>query len=284
MPFGSGAIGEGEAFGLPARPDPSPARLDDVSAEQVGHDAYRIAAAHVARRIDRDQVDGREQGDGGRFHTLESSSMRRHCLTSILNHRTTTDSARESIRGFGAGLVRPEAPAKNRSGAAVACDGRAASALLRSRDVRMLYMVALFCAACSCKPTSEPIEQNTANSSNGGAVRMEVYERRIAKKGEVLTPPVLLRLSGTLGERNGCLVLKNETGVHALVFEDGKASFDPVRSVLSAGSARIALGEPISVGGPFNQPSEDFDAARIKSRCDVESVWLVTGSQVQSLP
>ena len=112
MPFGSGAIGEGEAFGLPASADPSPARFDDVSAEQVGRDANRIAAAHVARGIDCDQVDGCEQGDSERFHALESSRVRRHCLTSILNHRALTDSVRESIRGFGAGLVRLEAPTK----------------------------------------------------------------------------------------------------------------------------------------------------------------------------
>lgn len=151
--------------------------------------------------------------------------------------------------------------------------------------MRMLYMAALlFCTACSNQPTPGTIEQNTASASNSGAVRMDFYERRIAKNGEVLTPPVLLRLSGRLSEKNNCLTLTNEAGDHALVFEHGKASFDPIRKVLLVGSTAIALGEPISVGGPFNQPSEDFDVASIKSRCNVEAVWLVTGSDVRSLP
>lgn len=151
-------------------------------------------------------------------------------------------------------------------------------------SLELCLLLALFCTACSSEPESGPIEHATASASNSGAAKMEFYNRRIAKKGEVLAPPVLLRLSGRLAGKNDCLVLTNSLGDHALVFEDGKASFDPVRRVLSAGSARIALGEPISVGGPFNQPSEDLDVASIKSRCDVEAVWLVTGSDVQSAP
>lgn len=150
--------------------------------------------------------------------------------------------------------------------------------------MRIVVMAALFCTACSNTPMAGTSEQTTADATSSGTVNMDFYKRRIAKDSEVLTPPVLLRLSGRLSEKNDCLVLSNDAGDHALVFEDGKASFDPVRRVLSAGSARIPVGERISVGGPFNQPSEDFDAASIKSRCGVENVWLVTGSDVQSRP
>lgn len=151
--------------------------------------------------------------------------------------------------------------------------------------MRMLFLTALFCAACSCKPVSGPSEQTTnASSTHTGAAQMEFYERRIAKSGEVLVPPILLRLSGTLAQKNGCLVLTNGDGDHVLVFEEGKAAFDPIKRVLVAGPTKIAIGEPISVGGPFNQPAEGFDPSRVKKRCGVDAVWLVTGSDVQSFP
>ena len=146
--------------------------------------------------------------------------------------------------------------------------------------MRMLYIAALFCTGCS----GGPIDQTTASASGMEAVSMEFYKRRIAEKNEVITPPVLLRLSGKLVEKNNCLVVSNDEGDHALVFEEGKATFDPVRKALSVGSTMILLDEPISVGGPFNQPSEDLDIASIKSRCDVKAVWLVTGTDVQSAP
>jgi hypothetical protein len=113
---------------------------------------------------------------------------------------------------------------------------------------------------------------------------MEFYKRRIAKSGEVLVPPILLRLSGTLAQKNGCLVLTNGDGDHILFFEEEKVAFDPIKKVLMVGSAKIAIGDPISVGGPFNQPAEGFDPSSVKKRCGVDAVWLVTGTDVQSFP
>lgn len=153
--------------------------------------------------------------------------------------------------------------------------------------MRMFCLAVLFCAACSSKPVSGPSEQ-TANATptQTGAAQMEYYKRRTARSGEVLVPPILLRLSGTLAQKNGCLVLTKSygSGDHALVFEEGKASFDPIKGVLTVGSARIAIGEPISVGGPFNQAYDDFKPSNVKKRCGVDAVWLVTGSDVKSFP
>lgn len=152
--------------------------------------------------------------------------------------------------------------------------------------MRMLVLAALLCTGCSCKPESGLSGQatNAVKSSQTGTVQLEFYKRRVAKNGEVLTPPVLLRLSGTLAERSGCLVLTNGDGDHLLVFEEGKAVFDPIARVLMAGSARIAVGEPISVGGPFNQPDESFEPSTLKKRCGVNTVWLVSGTDVKSHP
>jgi hypothetical protein len=113
---------------------------------------------------------------------------------------------------------------------------------------------------------------------------MNFYKRRIARNGEIMPPPILMRLSGTLAERNGCLILINSEGSHALVFQEGLATFNGMERRLRAGSAETAIGEPISVGGPFNQPSDDFDPLSIQRRCGVDSIWLVTGQDVQSLP
>ena len=85
-------------------------------------------------------------------------------------------------------------------------------------------------------------------------------------------------------QKNGCLVLTNGDRDHILFFEEGKVAFDPIKRVLMAGSARIAVGDPISVGGPFNQPAEGFDPSSAKKRCGVDAVWLVTGSDVKSFP
>lgn len=116
------------------------------------------------------------------------------------------------------------------------------------------------------------------------AVQLQFYERRLARSGEVLTPPVLLRLSGTLEQKNGCLIVANGRGDHALVFEKGRVTYDQAGKALLVGSATFALGNPISVGGPFNQPSESFDPAVVKQRCGVDSVWLVTGADIRSNP
>jgi hypothetical protein len=151
--------------------------------------------------------------------------------------------------------------------------------------VRMLILVALFCAICSCKPVPGLSEQTDgALPTDAGGVQMEYYKRRIAKSGEVLAPPVLMRLSGTLEQKNDCLILKNSDGDHILFFEEGKVSFDPIRKVLTADSARIVVGDPISVGGPFNQPAESFDPSSAKKRCGVDAFWLVTGWDVRSYP
>ncbi len=145
--------------------------------------------------------------------------------------------------------------------------------------MRMTLFLALACAGCTANPVPRSNDQTQA-----GKVEMNFYERRVARNGEVLPPPILLLLSGTLAERKGCLILVNEAGNHALVFQLGLASFNMVDRRLKAGSAEIAIGESITVGGPYNQPSEDFDAPSIQRRCDVRSVWLVTGQQVRSLP
>lgn len=93
-----------------------------------------------------------------------------------------------------------------------------------------------------------------------------------------------MRLSGSLEQRNICLIVRSGNGDHVLVFEKGKATFDVTKRALIVGSASFRLGEPISVGGPFNQPAESFDPAIIKERCGVSGVWLVTGADVRSDP
>ena len=152
------------------------------------------------------------------------------------------------------------------------------------RSLRMLLFLALACAGCSNNRVPVSNEQAQGSSAQAGEVEINFYKRRVPKTGEVLPPPILMRLSGTLTLRNGCLILANADGNHALVFEEGLASFIPTDGRLKAGSTEIAIGNPISVGGPYNQPSDDFDAPSIKRRCDVSSVWLVTGQDVQSLP
>jgi hypothetical protein len=154
----------------------------------------------------------------------------------------------------------------------------------------MLFVAALLCAASSCKPTPVAGDQRPAGvpgaAAQGAAesVQLQFYDRRVAKAGEVLTPPVLLRLSGTLEQKNGCLIVAAGTGDHALVFETGKATYDAARGALMIGSASYPLGGPISVGGPFNQPAASFDPNAIKQRCGVGSVWLVTGADVSRNP
>jgi hypothetical protein len=117
-----------------------------------------------------------------------------------------------------------------------------------------------------------------------GTVQLQFYDRRVAKAGEVLAPPVLLRLSGRLEQKNGCLIVTRGTGDHALVFETGKATYDAAGRALVIGSARFPLGGPISVGGPFNQPAESFDSNAVKQRCSAGSIWLVTGTDVSRNP
>jgi hypothetical protein len=151
--------------------------------------------------------------------------------------------------------------------------------------VRMLILTPLLCAAIACKPGAMTgDEAGAALPGAAQAVQLQLYERRLAGSGEVLTPPVLLRLSGTLEQRNGCLIVTNGNGDHALVFEKGRVTFDQAGKALLVGSATFPLGGPISVGGPFNQPSESFDPAAVKQRCGVASVWLVTGADIRSNP
>lgn len=151
--------------------------------------------------------------------------------------------------------------------------------------MRMLVLALLLCAASSCGPVAATGEQGPiALQSASDTVQLQLYERRRAKDGEILVPPVLLRLSGTLGQKNSCLIVRSGNGDHVLVFEKGKATFDATRRALIVGSASFGLGDPISVGGPFNQPAESFDPAIIKERCGVNAVWLVTGADVRSDP
>ena len=154
----------------------------------------------------------------------------------------------------------------------------------------MLLAAALFCVASSCKPTPVAGDQS-ANGVPGAAeqgaaetVQVQFYDRRVAKAGEVLTPPVLLRLSGTLEQKNGCLIVTSGTGDHALVFETGRARYDAANGALMVGSGRYPLGGPIFVGGPFNQPAESFDREAVKKSCGVGSVWLVTAADVSRNP
>jgi hypothetical protein len=151
--------------------------------------------------------------------------------------------------------------------------------------VRTLLLISLMYAACSCKPAPETGQQRSNSSPDAAkSVQLHFYERRIASPSEVLLPPVLLRLSGTLQQKDGCLTVVNGSGYHALVFEKGRATYDAARNMLMFGSSRFAIGSPISVGGPFNQPSESFDPAVVKERCGVGAVWLVTGADVRSSP
>jgi hypothetical protein len=148
--------------------------------------------------------------------------------------------------------------------------------------VRILFLTSLFYAACSCKPVPVTGEQGTSGlRAEAETVQLQVYERRLARSGEVLAPPLLLRLSGTLEQKNGCLIVTSGTGDHALVFEAGRATYDATRGALIIGSANFARGTPISVGGPFNQPAESFDPVAVKRRCGVNSIWLVTGADVR---
>lgn len=156
--------------------------------------------------------------------------------------------------------------------------------------MRMAFVAALLCAASSCKPTPVAGDQRLGSlpgaAAQGAAesVQLQFYDRRIAKVGEVLTPPVLLRLSGTLEQKNGCLIVTSGTGDNALVFETGRADYDATRGALVVGAASYPLGGPISVGGPFNQPAGSFDANAVKRSCGVGSVWLVTGADVSRNP
>lgn len=151
--------------------------------------------------------------------------------------------------------------------------------------MRILVLALLLCAASSCGPVATTGTQGSTDlQSAPDTVQLHLYERRRAKNGEVLVPPVLLRLSGTLGQKNSCLIVRSGDGDHVLVFEKGKATFDATKEVLIIGSATFRVGEPISVGGPFNQPAESFDPAVIKERCGVNAVWLVTGADVRPNP
>ncbi len=61
MPLGAGAVRKGQPLGPPPRADAPPTRLNDVGAEQVaGHDDF-IAAANIAGRIERNQLDRNER-------------------------------------------------------------------------------------------------------------------------------------------------------------------------------------------------------------------------------
>ena len=155
---------------------------------------------------------------------------------------------------------------------------------LERRLLRLLASIALTCAACSNDREPDSTEQTPGSSAQAGAVELNFYERRVAQFGEVLTPPILMRLSGALAVQNGCLILVNASGKHALIFEEGQAAFDLTNGRLSVASTEIAIGTPISVGGPYNQPSDNFDAPSIIRRCNCNSVWLVTGQDVQALP
>jgi hypothetical protein len=151
--------------------------------------------------------------------------------------------------------------------------------------VRMfLFFTSLLCAACSCKPVPATEEQRSDVEGAARTVQLLTYERRIAPSGQVLVPPVLLRLSGTLEQKSGCLIVTNANGDHALVFEKGRASYDAAKRALIIGSASFALGHAISLGGPFNQPAASYDPAVVKHRCGIEAVWLVSGTDVRPSP
>jgi hypothetical protein len=165
------------------------------------------------------------------------------------------------------------------------CEGDGIDFRIGRKLMRTLSMLSLMYAACSCKPAPVTGQQGSNTAPNAAkSVQLHFYERRVARPTEVLVPPVLLRLSGTLEQKDGCLIVVNGSGDHALVFEKGRATYDAARKVLTVGSASFPLESPISVGGPFNQPSESFDLAVVKERCGVDAVWLVTGADVRSSP
>lgn len=157
--------------------------------------------------------------------------------------------------------------------------------------MRIVAPAMLTFLVCSCTPeatfdgqTTEAVADDVDKTGDRATVTLSYYKRKALVDGQVPAPPVLLRLSGTLQEKNGCLVVSNKAGDHALVFEEGAATFDPELRVLSSGSTEIAIGNPISVGGPFNQPDDSFDPSAVADRCGVENVWLVTASDVKSQP
>lgn len=148
------------------------------------------------------------------------------------------------------------------------------------RLMRTLVCLALACVGCSSKPVTTDNEQAASSPGRIGQVQMNFYRLRVPKNGEVMPPPLVMRLSGTLAEKNDCLILLD----HALVFQEGLASFDRASARLKVGSAEFAIGDPISVGGPFNSPSAEFDATSLQRRCGVSSVWLVTRQDVKPFP
>jgi hypothetical protein len=140
----------------------------------------------------------------------------------------------------------------------------------------MFLFLALVCDGCSNKQEQPAYEKSERSTEQNKPFQLDFYERRLAKQGENIPPPILKLQSGTLAIENGCLILEQPGQHHALVFEKGFASFDPVRNRLKVGAAEFAIGDPISVGGPFNSPSEDFDPVKIQRRCNVRSIWPVT--------
>lgn len=157
--------------------------------------------------------------------------------------------------------------------------------------MRIGALTLLVIAGCGGSPeaslggsTEKPMNQDALTTPAETTPRLAFYMRKPAADGQIPPPPVLLRLSGTLQMKNGCIILSNGDGDHVLAFEEGTASFDAARQVLTAGGMDIGIGESISVGGPFNLPDDDFDRSAVVESCGVRNVWLVTGTDVKSRP
>lgn len=155
--------------------------------------------------------------------------------------------------------------------------------------MRILAILSV-CTFAGCANTPETRaslnQENVAIESNSPRQTVELlsFEPREPAPGEAIPPSILTRLSGTLALANGCLAIDSGGIRTAIAFRSGSARFDQASGVLEAGGNRFALGDPISVGGPFTQPSAAFDAEAVKARCGVQRVWLVAPDDVARTP
>ena len=150
--------------------------------------------------------------------------------------------------------------------------------------------VTLLLAAAGCtqandmpdasKETSKPMAQTDSSDP----IELVTFDKRQPSGDEVIPPPILTRLTGTLVRAGTCLAIDTGGELVAVGFETGSARFDPVAGALSIDGQSFAIGDPISVGGPFTQPSADFDMEATKARCGVERVWLVVSGDVSATP
>lgn len=101
-----------------------------------------------------------------------------------------------------------------------------------------------------------------------------LFSPREVAPGEILPPPTLLRMEGTLRLATGCLVLDNGMKTVALAFDRASgARF--ADGTLVIGENRFPLGTRVYVDGPSNDVSRSFDVAAAKARCKTTDLWFV---------